>query len=139
MTSIDWTSDFGRRVADQLTNAGIIWLTTLKPDGTPEPNPVWFYWDGAKILIRSQDNPKIRNIAADPRVVLNLDTDATGSAVAVIHGAARIADDTVFAPARDGFAAKYAQGLAGLGTSAEQMLADYHNTIVIEPTRLRGW
>ncbi|MCW2522145.1 MAG: Pyridoxamine 5-phosphate oxidase-related, FMN-binding protein [Frankiales bacterium] len=137
--SVDLTSDLGRRVAGQLTNSRIIWLTTLKPDGTPEPNPVWFYWDGANILIRSQDNPKVRNIAADPRVVLNFDTDASGSTVAVIHGTARVADEDAFASVRDGYSAKYADGLLALGTSAAQMFADYGTTIVIEPVSLRGW
>jgi PPOX class probable F420-dependent enzyme len=137
--SVDLTSELGRRVAEQLKSSGIIWLTTLKPDGTPEPNPVWFYWDGSRIIVRSKDNLKIRNIAADSRVVLNFETDPAGNSVSVIHGTARIADEAAFAPVRDAYAAKYAQGFAALSMSAEQMLADYHETIVIEPTRLRGW
>jgi PPOX class probable F420-dependent enzyme len=137
--SVDWAGEFGQRVADQLTESGIIWLTTLKPDGTPEPNPVWFYWNGSNIFVRSQDNPKIRNIVADPRVVLNFNTDASGSTVAVIHGTARIADENAFTSVRDAYTTNYAQGSVALGTSAEQMLADYRETIIIEPTRLRGW
>lgn len=137
--SVDLTSELGRRVAEQLKSSGIIWLTTLRPDGSPEPNPVWFYWDGSRILVRSKDNLKIRNIAADSRVVLNFETDPGGNTVSVIHGTARVADEAAFASVRDAYAAKYAQGLAALSMSAEQMLADYHQTIVIEPTRLRGW
>ena len=75
--AVDLTTEFGRRADERLTNSRIIWLTTVKPDGTAEPNPVWFYWDGSAILIRSKQNPKIRNIAADPRVVLNLDEFVT--------------------------------------------------------------
>jgi len=28
-----------------------IWLTTVRSDGTPEPNPVLFFWDGSTFLI----------------------------------------------------------------------------------------
>lgn len=45
-TRIDATTDFGRRVRERLTEESVAWLTTVGRDGTPQPNPVWFLWDG---------------------------------------------------------------------------------------------
>ncbi len=49
----DPTTEFGARVAARLRDERIIWLTTTGADGTPQPNPVWFLWDGASFLIYS--------------------------------------------------------------------------------------
>ena len=35
-----------RRLADEMT----IWLRTVGPDGTPQPNPAGFGWDGGDSL-----------------------------------------------------------------------------------------
>ena len=54
----------------------IAWLTTVRSDGTPQPTPVWFLWQQGTFLIYSQpEAKKIRNIANEPRVALNLNTD----------------------------------------------------------------
>ena len=74
---IDTTSEFGTRVAQRLQQEGIIWLTTVRGDGTPQPSPVWFLWDGETFLIYSQPGaPKVRNIARSPKVALHLNGDA---------------------------------------------------------------
>ena len=43
---IDTSSSFGRRVVERLENEHVVWLTTVAADGTPQPSPVWFLWDG---------------------------------------------------------------------------------------------
>lgn len=71
---IDTTTDFGKRVERRLREERIAWLTTVRRDGTPQPLPVWFLWDGDTILIYSQPNQqKLRNIRHNPKVSLNLD------------------------------------------------------------------
>ena len=47
----DPQTDFGARVARRLQNEQVIWITTVRVDGTPQPTPVWFIWDGETILI----------------------------------------------------------------------------------------
>jgi hypothetical protein len=32
------------KLANRLQTEQTIWLTTVRPDGTPVPTPVWFYW-----------------------------------------------------------------------------------------------
>src|SRR4051794_10891046 len=91
---IDTTTAFGERVARRLADETVIWLTTVGADGTPQPSPVWFIWDGSEILIYSQpDKPKLRNIAANPRVALNFNSTDSGGNVVVITGNARVDPD----------------------------------------------
>jgi hypothetical protein len=44
------------------------------PDGTPRVVPVWFHWTGKQVIVGSPARaPKLRAIAADPRVALTID------------------------------------------------------------------
>jgi PPOX class probable F420-dependent enzyme len=88
---IDLSSDFGIRVARRLDQELIIWLTTVRSDGTPQPSPVWFLWVDQTVLIYSQPNKqKLRNIAQNSKVALNFNSDQTGGAIAIITGTAQI-------------------------------------------------
>jgi PPOX class probable F420-dependent enzyme len=52
---IDESTEFGQRVARRMREDSAIWLTTVAPDGTPQPTPVWFVWDGTgSVLMYSQ-------------------------------------------------------------------------------------
>ena len=94
MVTIDTTSEFGARVARRLNEDVVAWLTTVDADGTPQPSPIWFLWDGATFLIYSQpDKVKLRNIERNPRVALNLDGNGTGGDIVVLIGEARVAPD----------------------------------------------
>ena len=74
---IDFSTEFGRRVAGLLESERVIWLTTAGPDNTPQPRPVWFLWDGTSILIYSQPKTyKLIHIARIPNVSFNFNTDS---------------------------------------------------------------
>lgn len=91
---LDLNSDFGQRVDRRLAEERIIWLTTAGSDGTPQPRPVWFLWDGDSFLIYSRpDTAKLRHIAGNPRVALNLDGDGLGGDIVVFIGEAEILSD----------------------------------------------
>ena len=47
---------FGARVRERLRDEHVVWLTTVGADGTPQPNPVWFLWDGADRVLVYNDN-----------------------------------------------------------------------------------
>ena len=53
---IDLSTELGARVARRLEQELIIWLTTVRVDGTPQPSPVWFLWADQSLLIYSQPN-----------------------------------------------------------------------------------
>ena len=46
----DPATPFGACVAQRLREDAVIWLTTVAANGTPQPNPVWFLWDGHSVL-----------------------------------------------------------------------------------------
>ena len=88
-------TEFGARAARRLREEIIGWLTTVSPDGAPQPIPVWFLWDGGgSILLYSRPGKrKLRNIAANPKVSLNLDSDRVEADIVVCWGEIRVSDD----------------------------------------------
>ena len=89
---IQFSGELGERVLQRLEHEIVIWLTTVSKDGTPQPNPVWFLWDGETILIYSQpDAAKVHNITRSPKVSLHFEgADVVGGDVIVLTGEARV-------------------------------------------------
>ena len=109
---IHFKGEFGLRVLQRLQHEAIVWLTTVSADGTPQPNPVWFYWDGENCLIYSKaDSAKLHNIARNSKVALSFEgATEKGGDVAVITGEALV--DLHASPPPDGYIQKY-QAAAG--------------------------
>src|SRR5438105_8876353 len=108
------STPFGERVARRLNDEKIIWLTTVGADGTPQPNPVWFLWDGQTFLVYSlPDAARIANVRRNPRVALNLNSNERGGDVLVVTGEARISPDDPPADQNPGYVEKYAGLIAG--------------------------
>lgn len=132
-------TDFGRRVDSWLRDEVLIWLTTVRADGLPQPSPVWFGWDGDSFLIYSQPNTqKLRNIARGPRVSLNLDGDGRGGRIAVIRGEAALDANAPPAHRNAAYVQKYSWGFEQLGMSAEQFAAAYSVAVRVRPTGIWG-
>jgi PPOX class probable F420-dependent enzyme len=56
---------------DLLERPLIAHLATVRPDGGPMVNPVWFGWDGERIrMTHTRTRQKFRNLQAEPRVAL---------------------------------------------------------------------
>jgi PPOX class probable F420-dependent enzyme len=137
---IDETTDFGARAARRLRDEQVIWLTTVGGDGTPQPNPVWFLWYGASLLIFSRPNAaKLRHIAERPRVALSFNTDAGGEDVVVLTGEARIDPAPVSDAELAAYVEKYREGIASIEMTPESMLAAYSTVIRVTPTKARGF
>lgn len=140
MFTIDTSSGFGARVHRQLADETIIWLTTVGRSGTPAPNPVWFLWTGAEILVFSQRGKvKLHNIAANRVVALNFNATHTGGDVGVITGDAVVDDNGPSDADRAAYDEKYAEAMADLKLTPEQFHQDYSVLIRITPARLRGF
>ena len=139
MFTFDTSTEFGARVERRLRNDQIAWLTTEGTDGIPEPSPIWFLWDGTSILIFSQRNkPKLRNIAANPNVAFNLNSNDNGGDVIVITGRARIDQHGSTANEYATYSAKYAEAMIRLGATPEAFAQEYSVAIRVTPERLRG-
>ena len=84
--SIEISDGLAQRLDDEL----VVWLTTVRSDATPQPSLVWFLWDNEEFLVFSEPGKaKLRNIAANPVVSLNLNSVGDGG-VAVFTGEARL-------------------------------------------------
>ena len=126
-------------VEQRLQKEIIIWLSSVRPDGRPHLVPVWFLWHEGKIVIFSKLDQKIRNLHANSNVMLALEALDEGEDVVLIEGRADILEVGQLSPTMASYAHKYAEGLKGLGTSAEQMAAIYNQAILITPTRFNAW
>src|SRR5262245_39604118 len=137
---IDTSTEFGQRVDRRLREEQVIWLVTVGPDGTPEPSPVWFLWDGQSMLIFSQPMaPKVRNIRRNPAVAIHFNSDAAGDDVVVMTGQAEVLPDAPAVPGVPAYVAKYTRGIETIGMTPETMGATYSTALRVTPTRLRGF
>jgi len=133
------STPFGQRVERRLAEERIIWLTTVSPNGTPHPRPVWFWWDGETFLIYSQpDTFKLAHIEANPYVALNFDGDGQGGNIITFTGEARL--DPAAPPAHQvpQYVEKYRPGFERIGMTAAQFAAAYSVALRVTPTALRG-
>jgi PPOX class probable F420-dependent enzyme len=136
---IDTSTDFGARVARHLEDDRIVWLATVDPDGTPQPSPVWFLWDGATALIYSQaTTPKLRNIERHPRVSLHFNCTASGGDVVILTGDASFDTGAPPVNANPAYLDKYVDGISNIGMTPEAFAQAYSVPIRIRPTSLRG-
>ena len=74
-------------VAARLAAARNYWLCTTTPSGAPHAAPVWGVVTGQVLyLYRERRTVKARNLTADPRVVVHLES---GEDVVIVRGTAR--------------------------------------------------
>lgn len=136
---IDTSKEFGARAARRLREELIYWLVTTGPDGTPQPSPVWALWDAETLLIYSQaDTPKLRNVAARPKVAVHLDGDGRGGDIVTVTGDARIDPDAPPADRVEAYVTKYRDGMRRIGMTPESFARAYPVALRITPRTLRG-
>ena len=139
MTIIDTNRKFGARAAQRLREEQVIWLTTVRADGIPQPNPVWFLWDGETILIYSQPSArKVMHLQSHPQVALHFNTTDDGDDVVVITGEARIDPDAPLVHQNAAYLEKYRQGIGDVQMTPESMGQSYSTAIRVIPRHVRG-
>lgn len=139
MFTIDPNTDHGARALRRLETEEAIWITVVDSTNTPRSTPVWFLWDGEKVVIYSEPGSfKVRCIKRNPRVNLHFSADEQGHDVVVLTGDARIATEPRLEdlPA---YAEKYAEAAARLGTTLEELAKTYSAAIIVTPDRLSGF
>ena len=99
MVTLDLSVAGATHAADRLRREEMIWITTVRGDGQPQTSAVWFHWDGTDFLLFSQPRAlKVRNLAAEPRVSLNLNGTGYGADLVIIEGTAEILPDYASGP-----------------------------------------
>ena len=135
----DRATVYGERVRRRLTDEMTIWLTTVGRDGTPQPNPVGFLWDGGdSLLTYSQAGARrLANIRRQPLVSLNFDSNG-GDDIVVLTGTAEILDDYPAVPGNPAWLEKYGQAIDARFGSAVEFAERFSVPVRIHLTRVRG-
>src|SRR3954454_17502814 len=128
-----------RRVLPMLADERVVWLSTVRPDGTPHLVPTWFLWDGEELLVWSKPNAvKVRNLRANPRLMVAVGDPHADFNVGLIEAAAELAEPGS-SPIPDAFFAKYAAQLAAAGLDSASFRATYTQGVRVLPTRFVAW
>jgi PPOX class probable F420-dependent enzyme len=127
--------DIRARLEDEI----VIWLTTVNGKGQPQSSPVWFLATPDHLVVYSlAETPRIRNIRANPRVSLHLNSTPHGGSLVIIEGRAEIIDGAPLAEHDEEYMAKYDEPIVREGMTAESFSRDYPVRIHVHPTRLRA-
>jgi nitroimidazol reductase NimA-like FMN-containing flavoprotein (pyridoxamine 5'-phosphate oxidase superfamily) len=128
---VPWSEVEGR-----LAGAKNYWLCTVRPDGSPHAVPKWGVWvDGRIYFDGSPETRHARNIAANPRVVLHLES---GDAATMVEGTVRAMARPSAAEARSvsaAYGAKYRR--EGYAPKPDQW--DEGGLFVLTPRRVLAW
>jgi len=137
---LDTTTEAGGRAERRLREEEIAWLTTVRSDGQPQSVPVWFFWDDEKFLVYSQlGRQKLRNIERNPRVDLNLNSNAQGGDVVRVEGTAEIVEDAPPATDVPEYVEKYRDAIARIGFDPDGFARAFSVAIRVTPTRWHVW
>lgn len=104
----DWAA-----AREQLAEAGIFWLTTVRVDGRPHVTPLLAVWaDGALYICTGEEERKARNLAGNPHCVLTTGNDLVDEGLdLVVEGdAVRVTDEAKLGRLADAWAEKYGKG-----------------------------
>ncbi|GAA2011555.1 pyridoxamine 5'-phosphate oxidase family protein [Microbacterium ulmi] len=125
---------------DRLETREIAWLGSTGRDGYPHSVPVWFVWhDGAAVVFSQPHAAKARNLRADPRASLVLETAAHGEEWVLLQGTVEFSPEPASAWLErfaDVYLAKYGDGLAFLGWTPERITGDYSLVLLFHPQRI---
>jgi PPOX class probable F420-dependent enzyme len=137
----DESTPFGRQVASRLREDLIGWLTTVGLDDTPQPNPVWFLWDGEKVLVYNKpDARRLMNILRNHRVSFHLNSSAEGDSIVVLTGEAKVSASEKPAHEVPAYVAKYRQQMIDNDLGGMESLAEVYSVALhIRPTTVRGF
>ncbi len=125
-----------RHSESRLRKEIVIWFVTAGSDGKPQAVPVWFLFDGRSFLIYARDGVKVRDVQANPKVELHLNSDEVGDDLVRVSGEAKIETRS---PKKlpDAYARKYGGQIKRLGATPQSFLETYHNAIRVRRLRFR--
>ncbi len=120
-----------------LSEGHIARIATVKKDGSPHITPVWFLWEDEELIIVTyKGSAKVRNIKANNRVAVVIDTAGPGRGV-IMEGKARISVDGMEQVTRK-ISAKYVKP-EELDDYVESVLKTPMMVIRISPKKVISW
>lgn len=143
----DAATPFGERVRKRLHDERIIWMVTVGADGTPQPNPVWFLWDGDNggtpadefVIYSRAGAHRLRHIRERPNVAFHFDSDGRGGNVVVLRGEVRV--DESQPPSADWpvYVEKYGKDMERVSGSIPKFSEAYPVPLRVRITHVRGF
>ena len=114
-------------------------LATLRLDGSPHVAPVWYHYDGDKVMVVAERTAvKVRNIGDDPRVSLSIATDTEPYKYVLVTGDATISDAGTADLVRV-MAVHYKGNVEGR-RYADEVLEDMDFCVItVTPSKISGW
>ncbi len=136
---IDESTDFGARAARHLREDTVVWLTTVSPQGSPAPNPVWFLWEepDTVMMYSLPDAARVRNLRSNAHVSLNFGGDGRGGDIVVLNGIATLEPSGV-ATDNAAYTRKYAPNIERIGFDPAGFAQRYSQPVRIALKRVRG-
>lgn len=121
-----------------LQEARIASLVTLRDDGAPTVQPVWFEWDGTEArLFTNRTSAKVGRIEDDPRVALSVEEPVgVPEAWVTIEGTARIDEAGGYELAERLAARYYTRERAAAVLPAWERMRDQWVVVHITPVRV---
>lgn len=130
----------GPSAAAALDADPVVWLSSVQRDGRPHLVPVWFFWDGTRIVAFSKPHArKVGNLRDRPTVMLAIGTPGPDFDVELIEAEAELPDVPAADVMPSGFGAKYRELLRRAGLSVQRFAEVYSQPIVLRPTRFLGY
>jgi PPOX class probable F420-dependent enzyme len=118
----------------------VVWLSSVQADGRPHVVPVWFHWDGERIVAFSKPHArKVDNLRDQPQVMLAVGTPGPDFEVELIEATAELPDSAAGDVMPAGFGAKYRDLLHRAGLTVQRFAEVYSQPIVLRPTRFLGY
>lgn len=118
----------------------VAWISTVQRDGRPHLVPVWFHWDGERIVAFSKPNArKVQNLRDRPSVMLAIGTPGPDFDVELIEATAELPEEPAVSVMPEGFGQKYRNLLRRAGISLQRFAEVYSQPIVLRPTRFLGY
>ena len=79
---------------DLLSAPVVAHIATIGPDGAPQSSPVWFDWDGARLILGMvESRQKLRNLRRDPHVAASIVDPTNQNRYMEIRGLATFVPD----------------------------------------------
>src|SRR5437588_2044585 len=134
----DPSTPFGERVRRRLRDEVVIWMTTVARDGAPQPNPVWFWWDGGSFLVYNRpDARRLEHVRTRPNVALHFDGNGRGGDIVVFTGRAELTPSEPLPHLMPDYAAKYREAMTRVSGGLEEFSRQYPVPLRVRPLRVR--
>ena len=118
----------------------VVWLSSVQSDGRPHLVPVWFHWDGERIVAFSKPHArKVDNLRDQPSVMLAVGTPGPDFDVELIEATAELPAEPADELMPDGFGTKYGDLLRRAGLTVQRFAEVYSQPIVLRPTRFLAY